>query len=183
MRPLTDRWPDADDCDRTGLLGGSWRHRRRARRCVGARTILGGEGAGLARLRRLGPWLIALAVLLAVWEMATAKLDLLPRPFFAAPQALLEVFTDDWRRLGDSVLRSLLLLLPAYAIGAAVGFLTGVAVGWSRAVGYWVHPVLRLIGPLPAIGLAAARLLRLPDERQRQHLPRSPSRRSSRSRC
>ena len=26
----------------------------------------------------------------------------------------------------------------------------GVAIGWSRAVGYWVHPVLRLIGPLPA---------------------------------
>ena len=24
------------------------------------------------------------------------------------------------------------------------------AIGWSRAVGYWVHPVLRFIGPLPA---------------------------------
>ena len=35
-------------------------------------------------------------------------------------------------------------------IGAAVGFVTGVAIGWSRAVGYWAHPVLRLIGPLPA---------------------------------
>jgi NitT/TauT family transport system permease protein len=44
-----------------------------------------------------------------------------------------------------------MLLAPAYVIGAAIGFLTGVAVGWSRAVGYWVHPVLRLIGPLPAV--------------------------------
>jgi NitT/TauT family transport system permease protein len=25
-----------------------------------------------------------------------------------------------------------------------------VSIGWSRAVGYWLHPVLRLIGPLPA---------------------------------
>ncbi|MGG2362276.1 ABC transporter permease, partial [Salmonella enterica] len=25
-----------------------------------------------------------------------------------------------------------------------------VAIGWSQAIGYWVHPVLRLIGPLPA---------------------------------
>ncbi len=26
----------------------------------------------------------------------------------------------------------------------------GVAIGWSRAVGYWIHPILRFIGPLPA---------------------------------
>jgi NitT/TauT family transport system permease protein len=25
-----------------------------------------------------------------------------------------------------------------------------VSIGWSRAIGYWVHPVLRFIGPLPA---------------------------------
>ncbi len=149
---VTGLWPDADDFDRTELLGGIMAGIGAALAAASVlHTILGGEGAVLARLRRLGPWLIALAVLLAVWELATAKLDLLPRPFFAAPQALLEVFTDDWPRLGESVLRSLLLLLPAYAIGAAVGFLTGVAVGWSRGVGYWVHPVLRLIGPLPAV--------------------------------
>jgi NitT/TauT family transport system permease protein len=33
------------------------------------------------------------------------------------------------------------------------GFLVGVSIGWSRAVGYWVHPVLRLIGPLPPTAL------------------------------
>jgi NitT/TauT family transport system permease protein len=60
------------------------------------------------------------------------------------------VFADDWPRLGESVLRSLLLLLPGYAIGAVAGFLIGVGMGWSRIVGYWVNPVLRLIGPLPA---------------------------------
>jgi NitT/TauT family transport system permease protein len=39
------------------------------------------------------------------------------------------------------------------AIGALVGFLTGVAIGWSRAVGYWVHPVIRFLGPVPASAL------------------------------
>ncbi len=101
-------------------------------------------------LRRLRPWLLVLGVYFAGWEIITAKLDLLPRPFFAAPQSLLEVFTDDWERLGISVLHSLRLLLTGYAIGAALGFVTGVAVGWSRTAGYWVHPVLRLVGPLPA---------------------------------
>ncbi len=60
------------------------------------------------------------------------------------------MFTDDYPRLGDSVWHSVLLLAQGYAIGAVVGFVFGVAVGWSRAVGYWAHPVLRLIGPLPA---------------------------------
>jgi len=144
---LTDRWPDADDWERTHLLAQSTA-------AVGAGLVLavlaGAFGARLARLRRIGPWLVALAIVLAGWEVATAKLQLLPRPFFAPPQGLLEVFTDDWQRLGDSVLHSLLLLLGGYAIGAAAGFTTGVLIGWSRAAGYWVHPVLRLVGPLPA---------------------------------
>ncbi len=93
---------------------------------------------------------MAIAAGLVAWELLTAKLDILPRPFFVAPQALLEVFTDDYAKLGDSVLHSLLLLLPGYLLGAAVGFVVGVAMGWSRRVGYWAHPVLRLIGPLPA---------------------------------
>ncbi len=46
---------------------------------------------------------------------------------------------------------SLRLLTSGVIIGACVGFLTGVSIGWSRAVGYWVHPVMRLIGPLPPI--------------------------------
>lgn len=110
---------------------------------------LGGRLAG-PRLRRLGPWAIALALIFGSWELVTAKLGLLPRPFFAPPQALLEVYLDDWRRLGESALHSLALLGSGYLIGSALGFATGVAIGWSQAIGYWVHPVLRLIGPLPA---------------------------------
>jgi NitT/TauT family transport system permease protein len=105
---------------------------------------------GLPRLVRVGPWLIALALLLGLWELVTAKLNLLPRPFFATPQSLLEVYADDWARLGECTLRSMMLLVIGYAIGAVCGFVTGVAIGWSRVIGYWVHPILRFIGPLPA---------------------------------
>jgi hypothetical protein len=31
-----------------------------------------------------------------------------------------------------------------------LGFVTGVAIGWSRTIDYWVHPILRFIGLLPA---------------------------------
>jgi NitT/TauT family transport system permease protein len=144
---LTLLLPDADDFERTGLLGVLMLGLSGVLAvCVGVHLA----GRLPARVRYWGAWLLALSVALAVWELVTAKLDLLPRPFFASPQALLEVFTDDYPRLGESVARSLLLLAPGYLLGASAGFLTGVAIGWSRVAGYWVHPVLRLIGPLPA---------------------------------
>jgi NitT/TauT family transport system permease protein len=145
---VTAQWPNTDDWPRTeefafGLAAIAV--------ILAIAQIGGGRFRRItARLTPLAPWLIALALGIAGWELVTAKLDLLPRPFFAPPQALLEVYLDDWPRLGESVLRSLWLLSSGYLIGAAAGFLTGVAIGWSRAVGYWVHPVLRLIGPLPA---------------------------------
>jgi NitT/TauT family transport system permease protein len=102
------------------------------------------------RLQRLSPWLFALALFLAVWEVVTAKLGLLPLPFFPPPQAIVEVVIDDRGRLAAGIFASARLLATGYFLGAAVGFVTGVAIGWSRLAGYWIHPVLRFIGPLPA---------------------------------
>jgi NitT/TauT family transport system permease protein len=50
----------------------------------------------------------------------------------------------------QGVFASFRLLATGYFLGAAAGFATGVAIGWSRLAGYWIHPVLRFIGPLPA---------------------------------
>jgi len=102
------------------------------------------------KVRHAGPWLAVLALVFAAWEIVTAKLGLLPTPFFVPPQGLVEVYLDDWPRLGESLLASLFLLASGYLFGAVAGFATGVAIGWSKAAGYWVHPVLRLVGPLPA---------------------------------
>ncbi len=102
------------------------------------------------RLQRLSPWLFVLALFLAAWEVVTAKLGLLPLPFFPPPQAIVEVVIDDWGRLAAGIFASARLLATGYFLGAAVGFVTGVAIGWSRLAGYWIHPVLRFIGPLPA---------------------------------
>ena len=85
--------------------------------------------------------------------LATAKLALLPSPFFAPPQSLIEVYVSDYKRLLDSLINSLWLLFNGFALGAAASFLTGVAIGWSRGLGYWVHPVLRFLGPVPSTAL------------------------------
>ncbi|MEH2543255.1 NitT/TauT family transport system permease protein [Bradyrhizobium sp. AZCC 1708] len=106
--------------------------------------------AGFRPARRLVPWALVLALFLGAWEAVTAKLGLLPMPFFPPPQAILEVVIEDWARLGEGILASLHLLAGGYFLGAAIGFAVGVGMGWSPAVGYWIHPILRLIGPLPA---------------------------------
>jgi len=106
-----------------------------------------------AALHRAGPWLVVLGLVFAAWELLTAKLAWLPTPFFAPPTALVEVAIDDWPRLGDSAWNSVKLLTTGVAWGAGTGFLVGVSIGWSRAVGYWVHPLIRFIGPIPASAL------------------------------
>lgn len=95
-------------------------------------------------------WIFALGAFLLVWQLTTGKYAVLPQPFFPPPQAILEVYIDDLPKLAASVLASIKLQLGGYLIGAITGFLTGVSIGWSRNIGYWVHPLLRFIGPLPA---------------------------------
>ncbi|MBV8926325.1 MAG: ABC transporter permease subunit [Bradyrhizobium sp.] len=141
-------WEDVGDWSRTQALGIS-------AFVIAAFLIVGTLGADRlgrlgAALRQRAPWLSALGLVLTLWELATAKFAWLPLPFFPPPQAIIEVYTDDLPKLLDSVIASVKLQLGGYLIGAGAGFLTGVSIGWSRSVGYWVHPVLRFIGPLPA---------------------------------
>ena len=81
---LTAFWPDADDLDGTETIA--------VLMAVLSVLLLGGaawrsaSGQRPGALDRPGPWLLALAVVFAAWEAMTAKLDLLPRPFFVAPQ-------------------------------------------------------------------------------------------------
>ena len=97
-----------------------------------------------------GPWFIAIGAWLTLWEYTTAKTGWLPKPFFSAPTGLLHVYVSDWRRLLICIGYSLRLWALGFGLGAAVGYVTGVALGWSKAFAYWGMPVLKLIGPVPA---------------------------------
>ncbi len=155
---LTRGWPSLDDWPHTDalfalelLLAALAFFIALALRVKRPVVVEEGAQSGTPRgWRAAGPWLLALALGVSAWEIATAKLEWLPRPFFAPPEALIAVFFDDYARLASSVAHSFGLLAYGYAIGAATGFVVGVSIGWSRAIGYWLHPLLRLVGPLPA---------------------------------
>lgn len=144
---LTFAWPDLNPLARTGLLAGLLGLAAVALAII---ATLFGKSERLTRLRALDRWLVALPTLLTAWQILTAKTGLLPLPFFPSPQSILEVYTDDAARLVESAVHSMLLLVPGYLIGGLAGFTAGVSIGWSRAVSYWAHPILRFVGPLPA---------------------------------
>jgi NitT/TauT family transport system permease protein len=145
---VTAGWPDVYDLDYTPLL--TW-----IQSILGVILLITSFASHRLgrfghKLHYAGAWLVAIGLVFIVWQAVTAKLGLLPRPFFTAPQKVLAAFVDDWPRILLCVYYSLRLLVVGVAIGAVLGFAAGVAIGWSRQVHYWGHPLLRFIGPVPA---------------------------------
>ncbi len=97
-----------------------------------------------------GPWFVALGVWFGLWELTTAKLGWLPKPFFSPPQGLLNVYVVDGSRLLTCIAYTLRLWALGFGAGTVVGYGLGVALGWSKRVSYWGMPILKLIGPVPA---------------------------------
>ena len=183
---------------RRPLIAGSGRTARTSSRTRTARHRRAGLGAVLLRgdrrgrtwsrrvsrrLRPLGPWLIVLGLVArGVGGRRPPSSAVLPLPFFAPPQAFWRSITDDWPRLGDSV-----LALAAAAGCAAIvdrrrrrASSIGVAHRLVERVGYWVASGAALDRAAARHRLAAAGVLRLPDQRQRQHLPDRAGHRLSR---
>jgi NitT/TauT family transport system permease protein len=97
-----------------------------------------------------GPWLVAVGIWLALWELTTAKFGWLPKPFFSPPHGLLHVYVAEAPRLLICIGYTMRLWSLGFAAGIAVGYGLGVALGWSKSFSYWGMPVLKLIGPVPA---------------------------------
>lgn len=109
------------------------------------------------RARRLRPWishhaplLSAAVVVLAVLELITTGLRLLPLPYFPSPARVLQCIVDDRAMLWESAWHSLLLLMSGYTAGVLVGVVCGVCMGWFARARYWGMPILKIIGPIPA---------------------------------
>lgn len=96
------------------------------------------------------PLLAAFFGFLLLWDVVTLKLALLPLPYFPSPALVTAALINEWETLGISALYSLRLLLIGYGLGILLGLPTGVLMGWYPRFHYWVNPILRMIGPIPA---------------------------------
>lgn len=96
------------------------------------------------------PFWSVLVLLIAFYDLATLKFGWLPLPFFPGPDKILDSGIGDWQLLGISTLYSLRLLLLGFVLGSVTGLFTGVFLGWSKHWSYWLSPVMKFLGPIPA---------------------------------
>lgn len=89
----------------------------------------------------------ALGIALALFDLLGTKLQATPQPFFPGPAQILESFLMEGAYIGTNVLYSLRLFGAGFALGVG----TGVMIGWFHKVYYWVYPVLKITGVIPAV--------------------------------
>ncbi len=103
-----------------------------------------------ARYAEKAPFLSGLLTFLCILNLLTAKMATLPVLYFPSLDRVFGVLIEDAPFLGACLLYSLRIQLTGWICGAAAGCLTGVAIGFSRRVRYWVYPLVRVLGPIPS---------------------------------
>jgi NitT/TauT family transport system permease protein len=93
----------------------------------------------------------AMGLVLLVYDLAGTKLRITPQPFFPGPAEVLKTFLDDGPYLMQNTLFSLRLFGVGFGIGILLGLTTGVLIGWFPKVYYWVYPIVRITGVIPAV--------------------------------
>ncbi len=89
-------------------------------------------------------------VFLTLLNIITAKMLLLPQIYFPSLARIFFVFYDDRELLLNCIGSSFFLLIQGILIGFILGMICGIAVGWSKSSNYWVYPIIRILGPIPA---------------------------------
>jgi NitT/TauT family transport system permease protein len=100
--------------------------------------------------RGISPLLTVVFLLLLAYDFATLKERLLHVTYFPAIDDILNAMIADRALLWTNVRHSLLLLFTGYFAGVAAGLICGILSGYSQKVRYWVMPLIKVLGPIPA---------------------------------
>lgn len=97
------------------------------------------------------PFRFAMGIALVIWDILGTKFLLLPQPFFPGPAKILESFIMEGRFIWKNTLYSLRLYSVGFSLGVVFGIGTGILIGWFPKVYYWVFPILKITGVIPAV--------------------------------
>jgi NitT/TauT family transport system permease protein len=106
--------------------------------------------------------LTAFFLFLILWDIVTLKTAWLRLPFFPGPDKVLSTFKNDLAMMLKCFIYSLRLLLLGYFIGGSTGLITGVFMGWNQRANFWIGPLLKIIGPIPATAWMPIALVAFP---------------------
>jgi taurine transport system permease protein len=106
---------------------------------------------------RAGGAALAVLVVLALWQLATAVFGIVSPARFPMPlevrDALRQIAIDGYSnaRLHEHVLRSVLLVTMGFVVASSIGVVLGLAMGASRRVEALVNPVFLILRPVPPL--------------------------------
>ncbi len=103
------------------------------------------------KFSRRAPFRFAIGSALAAWDILGTKLLLLPQPFFPGPARIVEAFLMEGDYIWKNTLYSLRLFALGFTLGVVFGVGTGILIGWFPKVQYWVYPILKITGVIPAV--------------------------------
>lgn len=93
----------------------------------------------------------ALGIALLLLDVVGTKLQITPQPFFPGPAQILESFLKEGSYIGKNLAYSVRLFGTGFLIGVVLGVSTGILIGWFPKVYYWLYPVLKISGVIPAV--------------------------------
>jgi NitT/TauT family transport system permease protein len=105
----------------------------------------------------------AVGVTFMVWDVLSSKTGVLPLPFFPGPAQIMEVMFRERSAHAVNCLYSLRLFAAGFAAGSLCGIVSGILIGWSDRWHYWLFPVMKVVGVIPAIALVPLVLIVMPD--------------------
>jgi len=102
------------------------------------------------RLFHKAQFVFAGALTLMLWDLLTSKLFVLRPPYFPGPVSILAYIPSNWFNLLSHVGASSRLFIGGLLLGTIAGIGTGILIGWFRQWFYWLFPILKFTGVVPA---------------------------------
>ena len=105
----------------------------------------------------------AVGIVLAVWDLLSTKSGFLQIPFFPGPAQIINVIFTEREILLLSTYYSMRLFFVGLISGILLGIITGVLIGWNRQWNYWLFPVIKVTGVIPAVAWIPVAIVIFPD--------------------
>jgi NitT/TauT family transport system permease protein len=98
-----------------------------------------------------GDALLIVYIFLFLWELMTAKLNILDSFLYPSPGVVVKMFIDEIPVLMDGLFSSLRLLLCGYLLAVAVAVPSGLYFGYKRRLKLASKSFAKVLGPIPPL--------------------------------
>lgn len=97
-------------------------------------------------------WIIcAFFLFFTLQDYVTLRTGILQLPFIPSPDKIVHELVVNFDVIMTDAASSMATLFSGLVIGISLGIVSGIACGCVRLVDYWVNPLLKIIGPVPAL--------------------------------